>query len=824
MSISSRRPLVGLHVLKFGGTSLGNSDRVQEVASIITAQSEEGPTIAVVSAFGQVTDDLVAASELAKAGDKRYTAKLEEIRQLHLKSAKDLTGLEDQSRVAESVDVILTRLEELLQGVSLVKECTPRTQDGVLSVGEQLSTLLVAAALRARGAKAEACDTTGLIVTDTNFGAASVKMAPTRERVVPHFEQAESLQVVTGFVAGTDAGEITTLGRGGSDYTATLLGAILDAEAVEIWIDVNGVMSADPRIVKEAFSLDSLSYDELMELSHWGAKVMHPAAVQPAREKGLPVLIRNTLNRTFKGTEVRAGAPTKQGFPVRGIASINNVSLLRLEGTGLPGSTGTAERLFGALARERISIILITQASSERSICFAVEPGKLRQAVDVIHDAFALERQANLVEDLVVEERCSILAAVGEAMRESPGIAGRIFDVLGHHRVNVRAIAQGSSELNISLVVTQDDEERALRAIHRALFRPPGRSLRLYVTGVGRVGAALLDQIDAQTERLREDGVEVVLAGLGRSKGAVLDPTGLNLSDWRSASEAEKTTRADMIESVARSDHPCRVFVDATASADVGEDYESLLRAGVAVVSANKLAFSDAMERFETLQRLGAQGMGLFFETTVGAGLPILKTIEDLVATGDEIERVEGVLSGTLGFICDRLMAGTPFSDALREADDLGFTEPDPREDLGGRDVARKLVILGRMAGFSFELGEVDITPLLPGEGWADMNVDDFWKRLPEVDPHFAKLREQAVAAGHYLRYLASVDDGQASVRMTEVPDGHPCASLSNSENLVTITSTRYANTPLVVRGPGAGPEVTAAGVFADILRALAES
>ena len=824
MSTSSKRPLVGLHVLKFGGTSLGNSDRVQEVASIIAAQSEEGPTIAVVSAFGQVTDELVAASELAKAGDKRYAAKLEEIRQLHLKSAKDLTGPEDQSRVAESVDVILARLEELLQGVSLVKECTPRTQDGVLSVGEQLSTLLVAAALRARGTKAEACDTTGLIVTDTNFGAASVKMAPTRERVVPHFEQAESLQVVTGFVAGTATGEITTLGRGGSDYTATLLGAILDAEAVEIWTDVNGVMSADPRIVKEAFSLDSLSYDELMELSHWGAKVMHPAAVQPAREKGLPVLIRNTLNRTFKGTEVRAGAPTKQGFPVRGIASINNVSLLRLEGTGLPGSTGTAERLFGALARERISVILITQASSERSICFAVEPGKLKQAVDVIHDAFALERQANLVEDLVVEERCSILAAVGEAMRESPGIAGRIFDVLGHHRVNVRAIAQGSSELNISLVVTQDDEERALRAIHRALFRPPGRSLRLYVTGVGRVGAALLDQIDAQTERLREDGVEVVLAGLGRSKGAVLDPTGLDLSDWRSASEAEKTTGADMIESAARSDHPCRVFVDATASADMGEDYESLLRAGVAVVSANKLAFSGATERFETLQRLGAQGMGLFFETTVGAGLPVLKTIEDLVATGDEIERVEGVLSGTLGFICDRLMAGTPFSEALKEADDLGFTEPDPREDLGGRDVARKLVILGRMAGFSFELGDVDIQPLLPGEGWADMNVDDFWKRLPEVDTHFTKLREQAVAAGRALRYLASVDDGHASVRLTEVAPGHPCASLSNSENLVTITSTRYANTPLVVRGPGAGPEVTAAGVFADILRALAES
>ena len=452
----------------------------------------------------------------------------------------------------------------------------------------------------------------------------------------------------------------------------------------------------------------------------------------------------------------------------------------------------------------------------------------------MIHDAFALERQAGLVEDLVVEERCSILAAVGEAMRESPGIAGRIFDVLGHHRVNVRAIAQGSSELNISLVVTQDDEERALRAIHRALFQPPGRSMRLYVTGVGRVGAALLDQIDAQAEKLRAGGVEVILAGLARSKGAVLDVAGLDLSDWRRASEkasetASETasgtaTQAEMIETAIRSDHPSRVFVDATASGDVVEDYESLLKEGVAVVSANKLAFSDDMERFETLQRLGAQGRGIFFETTVGAGLPILKTIEDLVATGDEIERVEGVLSGTLGLMCDRLMAGTPFSEALKEADDLGFTEPDPREDLGGRDVARKLVILGRLAGFSFELGDVAVEPLLPGEGWADSSVEDFWKRLPEVDAYFAERREQAMSAGRALRYLASVEDGQASVRLTEVPPDHPCASLFGSENLVTIVSTRYENTPLVVRGPGAGPEVTAAGVFADILRALAES
>jgi aspartokinase/homoserine dehydrogenase 1 len=344
------------------------------------------------------------------------------------------------------------------------------------------------------------------------------------------------------------------------------------------------------------------------------------------------------------------------------------------------------------------------------------------------------------------------------------------------------------------------------------------------VTGVGRVGAALLDQVEAQTPILRDGGVEVVLAGLGRSTGVVLDVEGLDLSDWRTVAEAEMTDAAKMIETAVRSDHPCRVFVDATASSKVTEDYETLLGAGVAVVSANKIAFSETMDRFETLKNLGAQGMGLFFETTVGAGLPILKTIEDLVATGDTIDRVEGVLSGTVGFISDRLMGGATFSEALKEADDLGFTEPDPREDLGGRDVARKLVILGRMAGFSYELDDVLVEPLLPGEGWADMTVDEFWTRLPEVDAHFSERRAKALEAGNVLRYLASVDDDQASVRMTEVGPSHPCSSLSNSENLVTIISSRYKNTPLVVRGPGAGPEVTAAGVFADILRALAES
>jgi aspartokinase/homoserine dehydrogenase 1 len=390
--------------------------------------------------------------------------------------------------------------------------------------------------------------------------------------------------------------------------------------------------------------------------------------------------------------------------------------------------------------------------------------------------------------------------------------------------VNVRAIAQGSSELNVSLVVEQEDEERALRAIHRTLFRPPGRSVQLYVAGVGRVGSALLAQVEAQAPELHQAGVELLLVGLARSTVATIDPSGIDLREWRATLEAGRYSGPEMVEALLESDHPSRIFVDTTASAEVVGSYESLLRDGVAVISANKLAFAGSMEQFETLRALGSRGMGIFYETTVGAGLPVLRTIQDLVSTGDTIQKIEGVLSGTLSFICDRLMAGVSFSSALREADELGLTEPDPREDLGGRDVARKLVILGRIAGFSIEMADVDVKPLLPDEPWVSGSLEEFWDRLPDVDEGFVERRRAAEASGTKLTYLASVEDGQATVQMVALPSTHPCGGLSASENQVAVTSRRYSETRLVIQGPGAGPEVTAAGVFADVLRALAES
>jgi aspartokinase/homoserine dehydrogenase 1 len=811
-----------IRILKFGGTSLADPGRIQAVCDLVGRAARAGPVAVVVSALGGSTDELVAAARGAARGAS-FDQVLDGIRARHATAIDELAHPDERPPLTDELERLTDELHGLLQGVSLIRECSPRTWDSIVSFGERLSAPIVAAALRAAGSDAEWCDARDLIATDDTFGSAWVDERATAERIQRHFACPQPTQVVTGFIASSAKGDTTTLGRSGSDYTATILAAALDAEEVEIWTDVDGVMSADPRMVPEAFSLEALSYEELMELSHWGARVMHPASVRPARRAGIPLRIRNTLNPAFPGTRVVPDPPRSGAHAVRGIASINDVALLRLEGAGMQGVPGIAQRLFGALARDRISVILITQASSERSICFAIEPGDLERARELLAREFELEREAGLVDELSVEEHCSVLAAVGEGMRETPGISGRVFGVLGHHRINVRAIAQGSSELNISLVVGQEDEQRALRAIHDAFFLDAG-SAQLFLAGTGRVGAAFLGQVQAQADALAEGGVEIRLAGVSRSHQAAVRSNGIDLGRWRDEL-AEGTSSIDgMLDAVLASDHPHRIFVDCTASPHVADRYETLLRDGVAVVTANKLAFSGTEARFRQLQRLGERGMGVYFETTVGAGLPILRTVSDLVLTGDRIRRVEGLLSGTLGFLFHRVGQGVPFSEALHEADERGYTEPDPREDLGGADVARKLVILGRVAGMAMEPGDVQIEPLLPDTPWLAGTVDEFWSGLRSVDDDFEAARARAQASGESLSYLGRIEGGRATVGLTTIPDDHPCAGLDGSDNLVAITTDRYADTPLVVRGPGAGPDVTAAGVFADVLRALAEA
>jgi aspartokinase/homoserine dehydrogenase 1 len=817
--------------MKFGGTSLETPERVHDVAALVADRSSNSRAIIVVSAFAGVTNDLISAAQLAALADPAAEKLVHAICARHYAAARSLVAPDELATLTRTLDGWCADLRSLIHGVSLVRDCSSRVLDAVTAYGELLSSFLVAAALRAAGIHAEQVDAREIIVTDDSFGRANVDRDRSYPRIRERFEGGTNVPVVTGFIAATEDGSTTTLGRGGSDYTATLIGAALSADVVEIWTDVDGVMSADPRLVPQAFSVPRMTYTELMELSHFGAKVVYPPSVSPARDAAVPLTIRNTLRPEFQGTWVLpqtvAGTDGEQQrrSPVCGISSINSVALCRLQGAGMVGVSGIATRLFGALARESISVILISQASSEHSICFALEPGSAARAKRRVDTEFEVERRAGAVDPLVVEENLAVIAAVGEAMRDTPGMAGRLFDVLGRNGINVRAIAQGSSELNISLVVARADEKRALCLIHDAFFFPRIRNVQVFVAGAGRVGAALLDQLAGGADRLGERlGLRLTIGGIARSRSVVTDSAGIQLAEWRELMGAARGPETGLVDTALKSPNAHRVFVDCTASEALTSSYEPLLRNGVAIVTANKIALSGSLELYHALRAAARNGNGMYTETTVGAGLPVLRPIADLVATGDVVARIEGVLSGTLSFLFSRIMAGLSFSQAVREAYDLGYTEPDPRDDLSGRDVARKLLILGREAGFEIEADAVDVAPVLPGDQWARMTLDEFWQALPLMDTHFAERCAAAQRSGGVLCYIGAIDAAGARVATREIERAHPCASLSAGDNLIAVTSARYTERPLIIRGPGAGPEVTAAGVFADILRAAVES
>ncbi|MEM7481120.1 MAG: bifunctional aspartate kinase/homoserine dehydrogenase I [Acidobacteriota bacterium] len=839
-----------MKILKFGGSSLATPERVLTVAGILDDALARGPIAVVLSAFGGVTDQLLAAAAAASDRDAGYRETLAGLAERHLAAVETLASEEERADLRGQVEVAFEDLADLLRGVWLLREASPRTLDSVSSYGERLSVHIVAAALRRVGIDAEACDARRLVMTDAAFGHAQVEQDETYANLRSHFEGASKVQVVTGFLGATRDGETTTLGRGGSDYTASLLGAALAAEAVELWTDVDGVMSADPRQVPSARPIPRLGYEDLMELSHFGAKVVYPPSVHPARAAGVPLAIKNTLRPAVPGTRVdlgsdRPGEPLSGG-PVCGVTSIRPVALLRLEGAGMVGVPGIAMRLFGALAREAVSVILISQASSEHSICFAIEPSTIADAERAIGAEFALERQSGRIDDLVVEQDLAIVAVVGSGMREQPGIGSRLFGVLGEGRINVRAIAQGSSERNISLVVAAADETRALEAIHGAFFgeasSPPtgvpadAPPVELFVAGAGRVGGELFKQLSGRRDALAAEGIDLAIAAvanssrmLARAEGRGLDPAAVvdSLAEGGEPSGVE-----GLVDFALGGSGPARIFVDVTASPSVAAFYDRLLEDGVSVVTANKLRLAGPLEGWRSLRRLTGrrsdQPAGrLYFETTVGAGLPVIRTLADLLATGDRLVAVEGVFSGTLSYLMSRLEEGVRLSEAVREAWQKGFTEPDPRQDLGGLDAARKLLILARLAGHELAPEEVEVEPLVP-DGPPNEPLDDFWLRLAQHDDAFEERLAAVRASGRRLRYRASFrpgdDDGSPRVALEEVPEDHPLAGVTGSDNMAVFTTERYRQSPLVIRGRGAGPEVTAAGVFADILRAVAEA
>lgn len=809
-------------VLKFGGGAIADAARVRRAVEIVREERASAPDVrfvVVVSAFGGITELLDQATHAAEGGSGSR-ALLDRVAAKHREILGAFAPDSERAELAATMARWSNEVRDVLGGIELVRECTPRMRDRVLALGERVSSLVIAAALRSAGIPAEAVPAEDLLVTDDTFGCARVDLARSAPRVVDRLARVEGLPVVPGFVAATPRGETTTLGRGGSDHTASLIGSMIDADRIELWTDVDGVMSADPRLVPDAFSLAALTYEELLELSHFGGRVVHAPSIYPAREGRIPLRIRNALDLDFDGTWVGFEGVPVDDRPVRGISSIPSVALVRFEGDGMFGVPGIAGRLFDALAARRVNVILISQASSEHSICFAVEPAALPLVRKAVGEEFALEQRVGLVEDLVVDEDRAVIAAVGEGMRRTPGIAGRLFSILGDLGVNVHAIAQGSSELNISLVVEESDVGRALRGLHTTFFPSPTTEARIYLAGVGGVGRALLSQIrEVSTDLEAERGVALCLAGAANSRHSVTSADGIAFEDVLERLAASEAPSHALIDAAREDRAAVRIFVDVTADGALPEVYRELLDAGVSVVAANKRGFSGSYELYRRVREPRPGQARAFLETTVGAGLPILSTLEDLRATGDHIVSIEGVVSGTLAFLFNEVMEGRRFSEVVAEARARGYTEPDPREDLSGQDVLRKLVILARESGWPLDPAQVRLDPVLPGGGWAEGTVDTFFERLPEVDDHFEAMRETAVSKGARLCHVATVSADDAHVRVAEVGAEHPCHGLRGAHNLVAFRTRRYDD-PLVVSGAGAGYDVTAAGVLADCVRA----
>jgi aspartokinase/homoserine dehydrogenase 1 len=811
-----------MKVLKFGGSSVATPDRILNIIGILKSYYSKGEKFTVIfSAFGGVTDQLIQMAELASEGKEQYLELFADFQQRHQEAAERLLT----SETFREVDPYLWEnhevLKNLLHGIFLVREVSPRTMDYVLSFGERNSAFLISYALRDAGVRASYLDARKIIKTNKDFGSANVDLKTTFENIQSYYEEHPDIQIVTGFIASAKGGLTTTLGRGGSDYTASLLAAGLEASVIEIWTDVNGVLTSDPRKVKKAFTIPKMTYAEAMEMSHFGAKVIYPPTLVPAMQKGIPLYIKNTFYPDFEGTYISAEQNPDSGA-VKGISSVDEITLLTLSGGGLFGIPGIAARLFGALAKEGINIILITQGSSEHSISFAIHPRHTKKAQKQIEEEFKVELTTKSIEPIRVEESLAVVAIIGENMRYQPGIAGRMFQALGKNGINAIAIAQGSSELNISVVIEQRDEAKALNALHEAFFLSDKKVLHLFSIGVGLIGSTLIEQVKAQRDYLREErNLELKIVGLSNSRKMLFDEEGIDLDNWKSdlAASDQKANAGVFIKEMKQLNLPNSIFLDNTASEKVPGFYEQILEESIPIVTPNKVAASSSFLEYQRLKTIARKrGVPFLYETNVGAGLPVLSTLQDLIQSGDRIQKIEGVLSGSLSYIFNHFGEEYSFSSIVKDAREKGFTEPDPRTDLEGVDVKRKLVILAREAGIPLEGDEVAIESFLPQELREADSVEEFMQLLPQYDQVFEQKRMDATEGGCVLRMLAVIEGDQAKIKLTEVDAENPFYNLSGSDNMIVFTTDRYKERPLVIRGPGAGAEVTAAGVFAEII------
>lgn len=813
-----------MRVLKFGGSTLKTAAHCEKMLAIIRQACRREPIIVVVSALYGVTEQLIGLITPAeKHKPAAVKAGLQKIAQVHHHIIKELIPRKNQASVTQELAELLNELAVLIDGIGQVQECSARTRDRVMGYGELLSSRLIAALLCSHKISALAVDARHLIETDDHFGNANVLMAATAKHLKLAGTSWKGLvPVITGFVAATGDGVPTTVGRNGSDYTAAIVGALLNATEIEIWSDVDGVLSADPRYVDDAFPLQHLSYAEAMEMAYFGAKVLHPRTVIPAIEARIPLRMRNIMNPEFPGTIISAECKAPGAYPIKGIASIPDVSLISLQGAGMVGVVGVAARLFDALARAQINVVLISQGSSEQSICCVVRRADSERGCKVLRDEFESEFRRKSIRQLQVRDDIVVIAAVGAGMQGTPGVAGRLFGALGKNRINVIAVAQGSSEQNISLVIPENDHTKALNVIHSA-FHLATRHVHVAVIGKGAIGSTLIAQIaDGQHRLEKEMDLRLKVVGIADHRYFLFQPNGIVLKSWATQIGRCHTpmTLEGFTQILDDSHLENMIVVDATANEKIAQQFPTWLGKGFSVVTPNKKANTLSMKFYNELQAaVRERNSYYYYGACVGAGLPIISTLQDLLNSGDEIIHIEGLLSGTLGYVFSELEKKVPFGKIVKKAHEMRYTEPDPRDDLSGMDVARKLVILARLCGARVELNQVKIDPLLPAALWKAKSVDEFFKKLPQVDKAYAQKMATAAKAGKVLRYIGRIKNGKCSIELRAVEKNSPFGNLVGGDNMVVFTTKRYFKNPLIVRGPGAGPAVTAGGVFADILK-----
>jgi aspartokinase/homoserine dehydrogenase 1 len=805
-----------MHVLKFGGSSVGSIASIKNVKQIVEERKES--VIVVVSALGGITDRLIATANKAATGDETYTEDFQFICQRHYDVVNGLLDGEALSDVKLFISETLEELNNIYRGIFLIRELSPKTLCAVVSYGERISSRIVSKVI----ADAKWVDSRELIKTVKVFDKNVCDFEATNPNVIRHFSGHTGITVMGGFISSdSKTGEVTNLGRGGSDYTAAIIAAALNAELLEIWTDVDGFMTADPRVINSAYVIPELSFVEAMELCNFGAKVIYPPTIFPVYHKNIPIVIKNTFNPSAPGTLIHANPKHVSGKVIKGISSINDTALVTISGLGMVGVIGVNKRIFSTLADNGISVFLVSQASSENSTTIGVKNGDAERAVSILRNEFDKELSMGEINSITAEHDLATVAIVGERMRQTPGIAGKLFRILGQNGINVIACAQGASETNISFVTTKESLRKAINVIHDSFFLWDYNVLNIFLTGVGLVGRNLLEQIHKQQEYLLQHrNLKLCVVGLSNSRHCIFDRAGIDLSTWEEQLNASQEPSSPEIlkQRITEMNVFNAVFVDCTASTDIAAIYESLLEHNISVVCANKVAASGDYENYRQLKRTARKrGIKYLFETNVGAGLPLISTINALRNSGDEILKIEAVVSGTLNYIFNVLSADIPMSKAIQMARDAGYAEPDPRMDLNGSDVIRKIVILSREAGYRISKEDVEKHLFIPDE-YFEGPVEEFWKKIPQLDAHFEEMRQRAEKERHRFRFVATLENGKARVELREVDDQHPFYRLEGSNNVILLTTARYKELPMEIKGYGAGAAVTAAGVFADII------